>query len=96
MVFTQLILFGSFFVVCVMSKKDECYKGESCAYLGKADGWDVEREMESYSLIHPPVSDSWKDPKTTIYLTMASYRLVVVAHSYGCCIIFVAEMNCVL
>ena len=70
------IVLGGVLVVSVLSKKNDCLKGESCAYLGKADGWDLERDMPSYSLIHPPVSDSWKDPKTTIYLTMASYRFL--------------------
>lgn len=74
MSFIHLIVLGGFCVFLVHSKKDDCLKGESCAYLGRNDGWDLERELPSYSMIHPPVSESWKDPKATIYLTMASYR----------------------
>ncbi len=62
-------LFGT-----VLAKLDDCKAGQSCTFMSRVDGWDIYKELPSYALTYPPKSESWKDPKTTLYLTMSSYR----------------------
>lgn len=56
----------------------QCKKGQPCSYLGKELGWQIYEERASYNLTYPPENpDQWKDPKTTIYLTISSFRYII-------------------
>jgi hypothetical protein len=61
----------------VLAKIDDCKAGQSCTFMSRADGWEIYKELPSYVLTYPPKSESWKDPKTTLYLTMSSYRFYI-------------------
>ncbi len=70
----KLVCLCSTLFSLILAKLDDCKAGQSCTFMSRVDGWDIYKELPSYALTYPPKSESWKDPKTTLYLTMSSYR----------------------
>jgi hypothetical protein len=64
------------------ASKSDCKSGEPCIFKGKDDGWVVFEEPKTIEgFPHPPSSDSWSKPETSIYLSIASFRDKLCPHT---------------
>jgi hypothetical protein len=51
-----------------------CESGAPYIFVDKDTGFVKYEERKSFQLTFPPKSDSWKNPNTTLFLSIASYR----------------------
>lgn len=73
----QFVLILVFVLNIVLVKPDEkalkCGGGDPCIFMDKDTGWIGWKKPE-WKASYEPISDSWKMPNSTLFLTIASFR----------------------